>query len=178
MKKIIDIDQSFAVTAFFEDGDEKWFVKNMNDEELYYNTLTIPKPYTIDDAKSFMLHCNNMHNKHGKPMDMKIRDSANEIVGGIGIQGKYPGQPHRDEIGYWLKKELRGKGIMTRVLYKTTQYLFENYALKRIEAPIYLHNIASQKVAQKCGYIYEGTLKKAYFKDGKYFDGVLYSKTI
>lgn len=171
----IKINDNFHLTPARE-ADKADFVKYLNDPEIYKYTLSIPYPYTEKDADLFIEYCNEKTARFGREMEWRIHDSkSGEAIGGIGLHGKYGKDSHRDEIGYWVARHLWGKGIMTAALKALTQFVFENYNLDRIEAPIYSFNIGSQRAAEKAGFQKEGVLRKAYKKDGKYFDGVLYS---
>ena len=117
-----------------------------------------------------------MKKKFGKDMNFAIRNTKGEMIGGIGFQGKYGKNSHKDEIGYWLAKPYRKKGLMTKVLKRFCKFAFEERKLVRIEATIFPFNIASMKLARTCGFVFEGRFKKAYRKKGKYINGMMYAK--
>ena len=52
------------------------------------------------------------------------------------------------EIGYWLGREFWGKGIATRAL----ALLLEQVTMRPLYAYVARHNLASQRVLQKCGF--------------------------
>ncbi|MDH3602933.1 MAG: GNAT family N-acetyltransferase [Candidatus Tectomicrobia bacterium] len=80
------------------------------------------------------------------------------------------------EIGYILfDLQRRGQGIMTEALSLFTDYLFQSTNLHRVQLIIADGNIASEKVAQKCGFTYEGTARQAMFQRGIHRDMKLYS---
>lgn len=65
------------------------------------------------------------------------------------------------ELGYCLSDRHRGKGYMTEALSAVIRYLFEEVGLNRIEATHDVRNPASGRVMEKCGLLYEGTLRQA-----------------
>ena len=67
---------------------------------------------------------------------------------------------HRAEIGYWMHKPMRGKGIGTMATKMITGYGFDTLGFKRIEAAVDLDNIASQKLLTSAGYQREGILQQ------------------
>lgn len=75
------------------------------------------------------------------------------------------------EIGYrvFLKKN-RGKGYMTEALKIFSAYMFSIKPISRLQVNMFKGNIGSRKTAEKCGYIYEGTMRKAVFCRGTYYD--------
>ena len=56
-----------------------------------------------------------------------------------------------------------------------TQYIFENTETIRLFAPVFGPNKASMRVLEKCQYKFEGVLKKAIYKNGKYYDEHLFA---
>ncbi len=80
------------------------------------------------------------------------------MVGGCGIKI----DQHRTfigEIGYFLDEEYWGKGIVTKAVKILEKIGFQKLGLKRIEVLMDPRNIGSEKVAIKCGYKKEGTMK-------------------
>ena len=157
-------------------GDVKTWVKWMKDKEISHNTLRVPFPYREIDGKDFLKICVGAKKKFGKQMNWAIRVADGELIGVIGFHGKYGKGSHKDEIGYWLAKPYRRKGIMKKVINRMCKYGFEKMKLKRIEASIFPFNIASMKLLQKCGFKFEGRLRKSYLKKGKYLDGMMHAK--
>jgi len=99
------------------------------------------------------------------------------IVGGVGLMGIHldeSSMSHRDEVGYWVGESHWGKGIMTKCLLKFMDMAFEYFDLVRIDAQVYAHNDASIKVLETCGFKHEATIEKAFSKEGKLIDGLLF----
>jgi ribosomal-protein-alanine N-acetyltransferase len=70
------------------------------------------------------------------------------------------------EIGYELHPSVWGKGLMTEAVNAVTRCGFDQFALNRIEAWTLPGNAASDRVLEKAGFRYEGTLRqKAWFKN-------------
>ena len=85
---------------------------------------------------------------------------------------------YKSEIGYWLAKPFWGKGIITDVLRTVCNISFQRFQLKRITATIFIHNVASQKVLEKCNFVLEAScLRNYYQKDGRLIDAKLYALT-
>lgn len=69
------------------------------------------------------------------------------------------------EIGYELHPDFWGKGLMTEAVTVVVTCGHETFGLNRIEAWTLPGNAASDRVLEKCGFRYEGTLRqKARFK--------------
>lgn len=60
------------------------------------------------------------------------------------------------EIGYWLDRQYTRQGIMTKAVIALTQFGLETLKLPKIIIMAHPDNIASNKVAEKCGYKLDG----------------------
>ena len=80
------------------------------------------------------------------------------------------------EVGYELfHPSFGGKGYMTEALLLFCSYLFSIHPINRIQVNAMRENVGSRKVAEHCGFIYEGTMRKATFHNGIYHDLDLFS---
>lgn len=80
------------------------------------------------------------------------------------------------EIGYALfGRQLHGKGIMSEALQLMTDYLFNTMLINRLEVHMNVDNLASEKVAQNCGYQKDGVARGAAFSRGCHIDVSMYS---
>jgi RimJ/RimL family protein N-acetyltransferase len=100
-----------------------------------------------------------------------------KAVGGTGIVLQTDVERICAEIGYWLGENYWNRGIMTGVVKEMVSYAFLHFPeLKKIYAPVFGFNIASQRVLQKAGFECEGVLKQAAIKNGKVIDLHYYSR--
>jgi len=92
------------------------------------------------------------------------------IIGSVGLEPdrRRPRIKSR-ELGYALAKEFWGKGVMTEASKAVIDFAFEAYGLEVVSVCTSPVNKRSQGVIQKCGFVYEGTERKAY----KIYDGSL-----
>jgi [ribosomal protein S5]-alanine N-acetyltransferase len=81
------------------------------------------------------------------------------------------------ELGFFIDSKYWNKGIASRTVNVLEEIGFSQLELIRIEIKIKLTNKACERVAIKCGYQKEGTMKKALKIKKKYYDCYLYSKT-
>lgn len=81
------------------------------------------------------------------------------------------------EIGYWVNTELTGNGYATEVVHELVKYAFEELGAKRLTILTDLNNIASEKIAEKCGFEYEGIARNgaAYWDETGAIDVKVYS---
>lgn len=159
-----------------EEKDVFNYVLYLNDHSVYENMLTIPYEYKAEQAQWFIhTYCPDITKQYGREMNWAIRNKARDLIGGFSIHATYGLKSHKDQIAYWLAPNQRNKGILTTVLKYMCPYLKENYGLYRLEAGIFLHNKASQRVVEKAGFEYEGIQRKAYLKNGTFIDSHLYA---
>lgn len=161
----------------FTDEDIPGLLDCLNRPEIIDNLLTLPFPYTRNDAELFLSHNAELFDKYGLHLNYAIRLMKNHaLIGSIGLQlYNEMHRKHRAKVGYYLLPQFQGKGIMTRCLNTFTLWALHTFKPARISATIFIHNIASEKVALKCGYILEATLLKYYKKNGQYIDTKLYT---
>ena len=90
--------------------------------------------------------------------------------GGIGF---FQVSPHQAgyEVGYAVfRPEDRGQGIISTALRIFSAYLFDIKPIPRLQVLTAVGNVASRRVAEKCGYQHEGTLRQVYYMRGKHHD--------
>ncbi|KAI0849495.1 acyl-CoA N-acyltransferase [Daldinia vernicosa] len=154
-------------------SDAEGMVEAANFPELVqYMRNTFPHPYTLDCAN----HWINSSTNSNPMVNFGIFTPEGTFAGGIGLT------PHQDieyrtwEIGYWVGKKFWGKGIATSALRGFSVWAFEQFPeLIRIEAGVFIENIASQKVLERVGYTKEGIRRQAVCKKEKIMDQVTYS---
>jgi len=75
------------------------------------------------------------------------------------------------EIGWTLAEPgLRGQGLATEAAALLVDYLFENWPVNRLQCGMSVHNHASRRVAEKCGFRHEGIQRGIVFVNGEYVD--------
>ncbi|MFE9141970.1 GNAT family N-acetyltransferase [Streptomyces tubercidicus] len=90
-------------------------------------------------------------------------EAAPRLVGNVILKDVAPGKPTA-EAGYWTAGHARGRGVAARALEALTTWAFETFHAEGLEAIELLHqvdNLASCRVAEKCGYTFARTLPAA-----------------
>ncbi len=82
----------------------------------------------------------------------------------------------RTEIGYWLRQDLQGRGIMTRAARTLVDFAFENLGLNRVEIRASTDNRRSRAVPERLGFVQEGVLREAAWLNDHFIDLVIYAK--
>lgn len=85
-------------------------------------------------------------------------DPADRCVGQIGlVVAEHPAG--NAEAVYWLLAEARGRSWAARALRLVSDWGFESLGLERIAVLADMDNLASQRTAEKAGFIREGILR-------------------
>lgn len=157
----------------YRKGDEHSLVENINNVKIARATLTIPYPYRMEDALSWLENNLKAGRKRKKTEVILAIDKDGQVIGGIGLE-KIDG--HQAEIGYWLGEKYWGRGIVTSAVEAVTRHAFTDLRLKRVYACVFPPNKASARVLEKAGYRFEGRLRRHVVKDGRRRDCLLFAK--
>ena len=84
---------------------------------------------------------------------------------GLGLFVELDQRGRQGEIGYVVAPAARGRGAATRTLRLLTDWGFAGLGLERIELWIDVENPASERVAERVGYVREGVLRSYWFKE-------------
>ena len=88
-----------------------------------------------------------------------VERATGRIVGGSGIHR--PDWHYRlFEIGYWLRADAEGHGYVTETVQLLTRLAFDELDANRVELRIDTENIRSLRVAERLGFVLEGTLRR------------------
>jgi [ribosomal protein S5]-alanine N-acetyltransferase len=97
---------------------------------------------------------------------------SGRLLGGIGLRLPADGI---GEVGYWVRRDARGRGVATRALDLVARWALEEQRLIRVQLTAEPGNVASQRVAEKVGFRREGLLRRYLKIGGERRDGVMFS---
>lgn len=104
----------------------------------------------------------------GGAASFRIADAdTGTALGHIGVNEIRPAL-RVGRVGYWVLPEARGRGVATRALLLTADWAFTELRLHRLELDHAVGHEASCRVAERCGFRYEGTLRGAVFEAGRH----------
>ena len=96
------------------------------------------------------------------------------LVGSIGFI--VLDSPNRKaELGYWVREEMQGKGIITRSCSKLIDYGFRQLALNKVSVKVPSNNSKSAAIPERLGFQKEGVLRQELFIGGRFHDVHLFS---
>ena len=157
----------------FELGDAARLRELADHPEVAAATLNIVHPYTLADAQAFLRGV-RVAWAGGRSLVFAVeRKAEGELIGAVGLTL----QPacDRAELGYWLGHAHWGQGYATEAARAVVCLGFDRLDLNRIFAACFAGNLASERVMQKLGMTYEGTLRQHYKRHDRYYDGRFYS---
>lgn len=96
------------------------------------------------------------------------------LIGTIGIH-KWNAAHARCAVGYVLNLKFWRQGITTLALKAVLKYGFTHLHLHRIQATCNPNNIASWRVMEKCGMLFEGIKRGYYLRQSNFEDCRLYA---
>jgi RimJ/RimL family protein N-acetyltransferase len=120
----------------------------------------VPSPYTTADAYEFVSRIVPMGWQTGAEAIFAVCDStAGEVLASIGLHLDRSGDEQMAEIGYLCAAEARGRGVTTAGVAAVCRWGFDALDLGRIEWLAEVGNVASHRVAEKVGFVMEGTAR-------------------
>lgn len=123
------------------------------DRALGLMTAAIPKPFTLEDARAFVLA--SARRSRPASMTFSIRHAeTGRLLGGVGWAD---GEAGAVELGYWLGAEHRGRGLATEAARAVLEAAFEMTGAAAVTARCRVTNPASRGVLERCGFQWEGT---------------------
>lgn len=147
--------------------------------------------YWISDPEIQLLYCEPVYDTKQKVKELLdkyissyekndyyrwavILKETNECIGQIAYF-LVDSKNHFAEIEYCIGSLFQRKGFATEAAKAVIQYGFNKINLHKVQICHKPTNLRSRKVIEKCGLVYEGTLRHFFYQDGKYTDRLYYS---
>jgi ribosomal-protein-serine acetyltransferase len=112
----------------------------------------------------------------GRAVRFAIRDRhARELLGVVGLDSCV--HLHRScELGYWLRRDATGKGLMTEAAKAAAEFAFSRMAMHRIRCAAATDNFPSLRVIQRLGFRFEGIARQAELVQSRWLDHAVFAK--
>lgn len=168
---VLETDRLRLRRVSMQDADQMYAYAS-DDEVAKYVTWETHR--SIDDSKRFIQFILAQYAKHDiAPWGIELKESG-RLVGTVDFVWWKPEQ-QAAEIGYVLARDCWGQGIMTEAASALLKLGFGRMELVRVQARCLVENIGSQRVMEKIGMSYEGTVRKGIKVKGQHWDLKLYS---
>jgi ribosomal-protein-alanine N-acetyltransferase len=96
------------------------------------------------------------------------------VAGRITMSNVLRGVLQSANIGYWVDPALHRRGVATAALREMVRLAFTDVGLHRLEAATLLHNLASQRVLERNGFVRYGVAEQFLKIAGRWQDHVMY----
>lgn len=147
--------------------------------ELRRFLASLPWVAAEQTVASAELYCRTAHANFLARKDLPflmVEKATGELAGATGLHRTVWTTP-KTEIGYWARVSRWGRGFVTEAVDALTQYAFTQLAAVRVEIVTDEANGASRRVAERCGFVLEGTLRhERRAPDGTLRNACLYAR--
>jgi [ribosomal protein S5]-alanine N-acetyltransferase len=136
----------------------------------------VPRPLmkNLDEANAFIkILDDKLVAGEGINWAICLNNDEENMIGNI-CHFNFMLDANRSEIGYMLLPNYFRKGIMYEAIMLVLEYGFNVLNFNSTEAIIIAENIGSRKVAEKAGFILEGTCRESCFHNNRYYDQCFY----
>ena len=133
--------------------------ENWASDKITNEYLTFFPHESKEQTRKMINYWLNKYNQNGYEWCIQLKENK-QIIGIISGEKSY--KYKCIEIGYSLSSKYFNHGYMTEAIKTIIDYFFQNCDFNVIEAVIPSKNIASIKVAEKCGMKKEAVLKDRY----------------
>ena len=136
----------------------------------------VAEEQTRESAEAF---CRNAESNFLARRDLPflmIAKASGRLIGACGLHRTAWDVP-KTEVGYWVRSSESGKGYVTEAVDRLVAFAFEALAAERIEIVTDAENLASRRVAERCGFTLEGILRRERrAPDGSLRDTCVYAR--
>ncbi len=110
------------------------------------------------NTRQFIVQALHRWQIHEDMLSLVITNHQGMLLGGVGLQSINWSVP-RVELGYWLADDSAGHGIMQETVRAVSRVCLETFRVARIEIRCDVRNWRSARVAERCGFHLDGTLR-------------------
>ena len=112
----------------------------------------------------------------GRAVRFAIRDRASrELLGVAGLDSCV--HLHRScELGYWLRRDATGRGLMTEAARAAVEFAFQRMAVHRMRCAAAAGWLSSLRVIARLGFRFEGIARQAEFVGSRWLDHAVFSR--
>jgi len=112
----------------------------------------------------------------GRAARFAVRDrQSGELIGVVGLDSCV--HLHRScELGYWLRREFTGRGLMTEAADACVRFAIERMGMHRIRCAAATDNVPSLRVIGRLGFRFEGIARQAEWVGSRWLDHALFAR--
>jgi ribosomal-protein-serine acetyltransferase len=112
----------------------------------------------------------------GRALRFTVRDrQTRELFGVVGLDSCV--HLHRScELGYWLKQQATGRGMMTEAARACIDFALKRMGVHRIRCAAATDNFPSLRVISRLGFRFEGIARQAEFVGSRWLDHAVFGR--
>ncbi len=143
-------------------------------ENADYLNIFLPKVVTLSTVEACTAHLQYViaASAQDEVLEWHIF-SSDKLCGAIRLNKIETGN-HKASIAYYIGESCQGQGLASSSVRAVLGYCFDTLGFNRIELQCTSSNFASQQVAKRLGFTWEGMLRQAELLDGAYNDLFVY----
>ncbi len=123
-----------------------------NDAHVAENLSTLPHPYTLDDARTYVENTEVSLSRINFGIYLKSRSGA----GFVGTISLMPRDGEKFSIGYWIGRPHWNQGLATEACRAMVDLAFQRLDAPAVAGAARVANGASRRVLEKCGFQFVG----------------------
>jgi RimJ/RimL family protein N-acetyltransferase len=141
------------------------------DQEIARWLDLVPQPYSEEDARAYI----SGEVVPGETAFAIVDAGDDRVLGSIGIH--WSSARDIGEIGYWVRSDARGRGVVTRALVLLSRHALLEDGASRVQLQADPDNVPSCRAAERAGFRREGVLRSVHWNErlGRRQDHALYS---
>lgn len=157
------------------DGPELWEAVDSSRWHLERWLPWVPYNNTPDASLRYAEACATDWDA-GRAVRFAIRDKSTAVLlGVVGLDSCV--HLHRSsELGYWLRREATGRGIMTEAARAAVEFAFTRMGVHRLRCAAATDNMPSLRVIGRLGFRFEGVARHAEFVGNRWLDHALFAR--
>lgn len=154
-------------------SDTESIYRNAKSRDIARTTF-VPWPYTRKHAEDFIRNAHKSLKNETAFNFAIVPHDVDEVVGMIDLR-KFNPRHKNAETGYWMGRNFRNKGYTVDAVKLLLSFAFNQLKCQRVQAHTVPANRVSQRVLEKAGFTFEGTLRRYVRHHGRYKDICMYS---
>lgn len=130
--------------------------------------------YFTEAAQLAEVRSSLTQHRQGIKLPHVILGESGTLAGRINLNNIVRGAFQSGSLGYWVSATENGRGLATAAVRDMVQLAFGQLGLHRVEAGTLLHNLRSQRVLERNGFVRFGVAAKYIKIAGRWQDHALY----
>lgn len=114
----------------------------------------------------------------GRQFRYVILDGEAQIAGTIGLEYVIRGASQSATVGYWVDQARNGRGLASAAVAYIVELAALQFDLHRLQAPVRVDNLASQRVLEKNGFERIGVARSFLHVGGAWRDHILFQRLL